>query len=188
MPAGGRRELAQEVLDHQRRRRRPFAKHPSGARSQAVRIRCHGDYHLGQVLDTGKDFVIIDFEGEPARPIWERRLKRSPLRDVAGMLRSFHYAAVTALGHSRIREADAQLLAPWAETWHAWVASTYVGAWLAAAEGQPFVPPSREHLQLILDFYLLDKCIWELEYELNNRPAWVGIPLHGLRALLGGAP
>jgi maltose alpha-D-glucosyltransferase/alpha-amylase len=157
-----------------------------GTKIEAVRIRTHGDFHLGQVLYTGKDFLIIDFEGEPARSIGERRLKRSPLRDVAGMLRSFHYATVTALRDDRRRPEDVQLLTPWAHCWHAWVCSAYVDAWLKAAGEAKFIPPDRDHLGKLLDFYLLDKCVYELGYELNNRPDWVGIPLNGLAALMEG--
>ena len=91
-----------------------------------MRIRCHGDFHLGQVLFTGKDFVIIDFEGEPAGPITERRLKRSPLRDVAGMLRSFNYAALSKLKNNSIRPEDAVQLKPWARFWDLWVSVNYL--------------------------------------------------------------
>ena len=151
----------------------------------ATRIRVHGDYHLGQVLYTGKDFVIIDFEGEPARPIGERRFKRSPLLDVAGMLRSFHYATVSALHHGGVRPEDRQALGPWAHLWHRWVSAGYLGTYLEAAKGSIFIPADEEQLAVMLDFYMLDKCIYELGYEINNRPDWLGIPLRGLSDLLG---
>ncbi len=146
----------------------------------ATRTRFHGDYHLGQVLYTGRDFLIIDFEGEPARPLNERRAKHSPLRDVAGMLRSFHYAAATAL---RAR-ADRARLEPWARLWNQWVSAAFVKAYLATAGQASFVPRSRDGLQVLLDAYLLEKAIYELGYELNNRPDWVPIPLQGILHLV----
>ncbi len=154
----------------------------------AMRIRVHGDYHLGQVLVSGRDFVIIDFEGEPARSISERRIKRSALRDVAGMLRSFHYAAYSALDaqfeRGLLREADRGLYEPWARWWHAWVSAIFLAAYLeAAAEGR-FLPAAREELAMLLEAYLLEKAIYELAYELNNRPGWVRIPLQGILQLL----
>ena len=154
----------------------------------ATRIRCHGDYHLGQVLFTGKDFVIIDFEGEPARPISERLIKRSPLRDVAGMLRSFSYASYFALSspHSNLRAQveDVSRLQPWATFWSAWISATFLKAFLATADGASFVPAERTDIQHLLDVYLLDKAVYELAYELNNRPDWVRVPLAGILQLL----
>ncbi len=160
-----------------------------GQRISARRIRCHGDYHLGQLLFTGKDFVIIDFEGEPARPVGERRIKRSPLRDVAGMLRSFHYAAHAALLKQQERglfpAEAAPTLAPWVRFWHAWVCASFLRSYLETAAAGGFLPPSNDGLQTLLDAYLLEKAIYELAYELNNRPTWVTIPLHGILSLLG---
>jgi maltose alpha-D-glucosyltransferase / alpha-amylase len=155
-----------------------------GQKIDAVRIRCHGDYHLGQVLYTGNDFIILDFEGEPARSIGERRLKRSPLRDVAGMVRSFHYAAVSATHDAHLRPEDIEELEPWAELWTAYVSATFLDAYLRRADGAAFIPHQRDGLEALLDFYLVEKCIYELGYELNNRPSWVGIPLRGLQTLL----
>jgi maltose alpha-D-glucosyltransferase/alpha-amylase len=150
----------------------------------AMRIRCHGDYHLGQVLFTGKDFVIIDFEGEPARPITERRLKRSPLRDVAGMLRSFNYAAVSRLKSDGVRPEDAVQLRPWARFWNLWVSVNYLKGYLEATAHASFLPKSRSELDLMLNIYLLEKAIYELSYELNNRPDWVGVPIEGILEFL----
>jgi maltose alpha-D-glucosyltransferase / alpha-amylase len=155
----------------------------------ALRIRTHGDYHLGQVLYTGKDFVIIDFEGEPARPIGERRIKRSPLRDVAGMLRSFHYVAHSAL-YGQVagvvaRAEDREALESWARFWNSWVSLSFLKEYLATADAAPFLPGTREDLQVLLSAYLLEKAIYEISYELNNRPDWVRIPLHGILQLLG---
>ncbi len=154
----------------------------------ATRTRIHGDYHLGQVLYTGSDFVIIDFEGEPARPLAERRMKRSPLQDVAGMLRSFHYAAFAPLlapvGEKRISTEDVGRLSSWAETWNAWVADRFLTSYFDAAGAASYLPESREEAQSLLDLHLLEKAVYELGYELNNRPSWVGIPLQGIAKLL----
>ncbi|MGH8057651.1 MAG: phosphotransferase, partial [Candidatus Entotheonellia bacterium] len=152
----------------------------------AMRIRCHGDYHLGQVLHTGKDFVIIDFEGEPARPLSERRIKRSPLRDVAGMLRSFHYASYAALlGHvAGVRQEDLASSEPLVRFWYLWVSVAFLKAYLAVARPANLLPQGLEELQVLLDAHLLEKAVYELSYELNNRPDWVGIPLRGILQLL----
>jgi maltose alpha-D-glucosyltransferase/alpha-amylase len=158
----------------------------------AVRMRCHGDYHLGQVLYTGKDFVIMDFEGEPARPISERRIKRSPLRDVAGMVRSFHYAASTGLVSLRERglvpDDDLPVMEFWAAFWHNWISAVFLSAYRKTSEGGGFLPHSLDELRFLLDIYLLEKAVYELSYELNNRPAWVKIPLDGIQQLLAGLP
>jgi maltose alpha-D-glucosyltransferase/alpha-amylase len=157
-----------------------------------MRIRCHGDYHLGQVLYTGNDFVIIDFEGEPARPLSERRLKRSPLRDVAGMLRSFDYAAHTALFGSAeqgaIRAADVPELEPWARFWRQWASSAFLRAYLPPVRQKGLVPVGREEFATLLRVLLLDKSVYELGYELNNRPAWARVPIRGILDLLGAVP
>jgi maltose alpha-D-glucosyltransferase / alpha-amylase len=154
----------------------------------ATRTRIHGDYHLGQVLYTGSDFVIIDFEGEPARPLAERRVKRSPLQDVAGMLRSFHYAAfaplLAPLGEKPVPAEDFGQLSWWAETWNTWVADRFLASYFATSGEASYLPRSREETQSILQLHLLEKAIYELGYELNNRPAWVGIPLQGISRLL----
>ncbi len=149
-------------------------------RFTAMRIRCHGDYHLGQVLYTGKDYVITDFEGEPARPITERRLKRSPLRDVAGMLRSFNYAAVSRLKSDGVRPEDEAQLKPWVKFWNFWVAVNYLKGYLGATGQAAFLPKSRAELEVMLNLHLLEKAIYELSYELNNRPDWVGVPIEGI--------
>ena len=145
----------------------------------ASRIRTHGDFHLGQVLWTGSDFVIIDFEGEPARPLAERREKGSALRDVAGMLRSFHYAAHSAPGGDP--EAAAAL-----REWYQAVSGAFLASYRAAAGGAPFLPGDEGIFGALLAVHLLEKALYELGYELNNRPDWVGIPLEGLAHLLRG--
>jgi maltose alpha-D-glucosyltransferase/alpha-amylase len=160
-------------------------------RIHGKRIRCHGDYHLGQVLYTGRDFVITDFEGEPARPLSERRFKRSPLRDVAGMLRSFDYAISTVLygpeGGGLFRPEDLPALQPWAAFWRRWISSAFLRAYLQTIGHTDLVPPSQAERQTLLDVLLLEKSVYELGYELNNRPGWVRIPLAGIRRLLESA-
>jgi maltooligosyltrehalose trehalohydrolase len=158
----------------------------------ALRIRTHGDYHLGQVLATGEDFVITDFEGEPARPLRERQHKHSPLKDVAGMLRSFHYAAYAGLFTQGDTGAPAPAeartaLEPWAQVWYRWVAAAFLHTYLAAAGTTSVLPPTRDERQGLLDAYLLEKAVYELGYELNNRPDWVRIPLQGIRQLWDAA-
>jgi len=149
-----------------------------------MRIRCHGDFHLGQVLFTGKDFVIIDFEGEPARPLGERRMKRSPLRDIAGMLRSFSYAATAKLKSQTARPEDAFALKSWARFWHRWVSVAYLRGYLEAAAGAAFLPATRSELAQMLEIYLLEKAIYELGYELNNRPDFSQVAIAGILEIL----
>ncbi|MBV9105597.1 MAG: maltose alpha-D-glucosyltransferase [Verrucomicrobia bacterium] len=150
------------------------------------KIRIHGDYHLGQVLFTGKDFVILDFEGEPGRPIGERRLKRSALIDVAGMLRSFNYAAHHGLLESRtIRPVDQATLETYADIWSTRASQVFLAAYLKTAANASFVPKEREDLRLLLGSFLILKALYELRYELNNRPKWVAIPLRGILGLIG---
>ena len=153
-----------------------------------VKIRIHGDYHLGQVLYTGKDFVILDFEGEPARSYSERRLKRSPLRDVSGMIRSFHYAAYGGLLlNDQVRKEDLQKLLPFAEVWYHYMSGFFTRAYLETVAGSPFLPDDPEDLAVMLQTYLLEKAIYELNYELNNRPDWVMIPMRGIKAIMEAA-
>ena len=162
----------------------------TGRKLAAERIRTHGDYHLGQVLFTGRDFVILDFEGEPSRSLSERRLKRSPFRDVAGMLRSFQYAAYVKLfeeAAAGVASADAvPTLEGWALYWERWVSAAFLHGYLQRARGARFMPASREELEILLDSYLLEKAIYEMGYELNNRPDWLRIPLRGIRQILEG--
>ena len=151
----------------------------------AIHLRCHGDYHLGQVLHTGKDFIIIDFEGESARPLSVRRLKCSPLRDVAGMLRSFHYAAYAALLGQvpGARPEDFSTLEPWARFWYRAVSATFLKGYLPAVAPASLLPQTPAELGTLLDAYLVDKGIYQIGHELNNRPDWTQIPLKGLLEL-----
>jgi maltose alpha-D-glucosyltransferase/alpha-amylase len=155
-----------------------------GRRFEADRIRGHGDLHLGQVLFTGDDFVLIDFEGEPARPSSERRYKRSGLRDVMGMIRSFNYATEAVLRGGRVRPEDRAVLEPWATAWTQWVSAVYLGAYLQTVSGRRLVPKDDKLTDLLLEFYELEKVIYEVEYELGSRPDWVRIPLAGLAGIL----
>jgi maltose alpha-D-glucosyltransferase/alpha-amylase len=153
-----------------------------------MRTRNHGDYHLGQVLHTGRDLVIIDFEGEPTRPLGERRLKRSPLRDVAGMLRSFHYVINgstlrTELGAS-IRREDEATLRPWIRAWYHWVSAAFLHGYRQSTAGATFPPTDESEWAILLDAFLLHKAFYEVSYELSNRPDWVQIPLRGILELL----
>jgi maltose alpha-D-glucosyltransferase/alpha-amylase len=161
----------------------------NSAKIEAVRTRTHGDYHLEQVLYTGKDYMIIDFEGEPVRPISERRIKRSPLRDVAGMLRSYQYAAYGALfnrlGATTVSPDDAAALRRWADFWSFWVSAAFLRSYLDAAAGASFLPPSRGDLETLLEVFVLEKVIYEIAYEMNNRPNWLSIPLTGALRQLG---
>jgi maltose alpha-D-glucosyltransferase / alpha-amylase len=161
-----------------------------GHRLGGKRIRTHGDLHLAQVLRTGSDFVIVDFEGEPARSLGERRLKRSPLRDAAGILRSFDYAAHAALFSAPERgmahEGHLPRLERWVEFWRRWVSSAFLRAYLNELGGTDLLPTGRRDLEVLLSFMLLEKSVYELGYELNNRPTWVSIPVRGILSLLGG--
>jgi maltose alpha-D-glucosyltransferase / alpha-amylase len=151
------------------------------------RIRIHGDYHLGQLLRSRGDYVILDFEGEPARSLSDRRAKKSPLKDVAGMLRSFSYAAYAALNaFAQRRPEDARKnLEPWATLWQNSVSNEFLRAYqLTINETNPGLVPQPAQSQLLLNAYLLEKSLYELLYELDNRPTWVRIPLAGILALL----
>ncbi|MBV9226103.1 MAG: putative maltokinase [Acidobacteriaceae bacterium] len=181
--AGSSRELLQkEDLVRER-----FAE-LRNSQIDAHRIRFHGDYHLGQVLYTGDDFMIIDFEGEPARPLSERRDKALALRDVAGMVRSFQYAAYAALfGQVPGLSANAnnwEAVERWSAFWYAWVSAAYLKGYFETAGSPNFIPSSPDGRRLALDAFLLHKALYEVAYELNNRPDWVRIPLRGILGLI----
>jgi maltose alpha-D-glucosyltransferase/alpha-amylase len=155
----------------------------------ALRTRIHGDYHLGQVLWTGRDVVIIDFEGEPARPISTRRIKRSPLVDVAGMIRSFDYAIGAGLRRVAADRAPHDPLMigrldAFAEHWYRWSSSAFLRAYLRTVQDADFLPANRLELAGLLHVYLLEKAVYELGYELDNRPEWLALPLRGIERLL----
>lgn len=152
-----------------------------------TRVRSHGDLHLGQVLWTGDDFVLIDFEGEPGRPLSDRRRKRSPLRDLAGMIQSFSYAVESDLYAGRQRPQDVTRLRPWARAWMAWTGAACLTGYLETPGVRPLIPAKPEDTRLLLDFYRLEKVVYEVNYELNNRPDWLPIPMRGLRDIVGVA-
>jgi trehalose synthase-fused probable maltokinase len=178
---------AQQLLDHEDEVLRIFR---SGANEKlgGMIMRIHGDYHLGQVLRTNSDFVIIDFEGEPARPIAERRSKQSPVKDIAGMLRSFEYAAhsqsVAPPSEGEHLRAESKALVELGSAWAARVKERFMRGYLSRAENTKFLPPDRESFNAMLRIYLLEKALYEMSYELNSRPSWVGIPLDGIQRLL----
>jgi maltose alpha-D-glucosyltransferase/alpha-amylase len=149
----------------------------------AARIRCHGDYHLGQLLYTGKDFVVIDFEGDPMRPFSERRRKRMALQDVAAMLRSFDYAAAIVLAQRAVPGADLNVLEHWLKVWRAWASSAFLKAYFKACGEAVFLPPTPAETDRLLGVFLLEKAVHELGYELQKRPDWVSIPLRAILSL-----
>jgi maltose alpha-D-glucosyltransferase / alpha-amylase len=150
-----------------------------------VKTRNHGDYHLGQVLVVGNDFQIIDFEGEPARPLAERRKKHSPLRDVAGMLRSFDYAIRSALMDLGAERAD-QLegLEPWVKLWENRTRQAFLDGYQEGVGNAASYPEDEEHARALIELFTLEKALYEIRYELDNRPDWVGIPIKSVLDLL----
>ena len=176
VPARKLLEQEEEIL----RRGRQIFEH----KITALRTRCHGDYHLSQLLFTGKDFVIKGLEGDIHRPLSDRRRKRSPLRDVASMLRSFHYAAFLASSQGRIRPEDLPSLEPWVRFWLLWVCVAFLKAYLAVASPAGFLPQDRGDLGTLLYFYLLKRTAFELEYELRRHPDQARVPIEGFLRLL----
>lgn len=143
---------------------------------ECIKTRVHGDYHLGQVLDLGFDFAILDFEGEPLRSLAERQVLQSPLKDVAGMLRSFDYAAHVALSNM----PRASSLKKWVPLWTRSVARAFLLGWNREAAGTLLRPRDDKDFAKLLNGFVIEKALYELKYELNNRPAWVRIPLLGI--------
>jgi maltose alpha-D-glucosyltransferase/alpha-amylase len=176
-------EIAGAVLTRRRRiLQRLEALGSSNLRTQRIRI--HGDYHLGQVLRVKTDFVILDFEGEPARSLAYRRSKQSPLKDVAGMVRSFSYAAYASLiAYIARHPGDFETLEPWARLWERSVSAQFVRAYRQTVGSVDFAPASTEEFRMLLDTFLLEKALYEVRYELNSRPAWLRIPLMGILSM-----
>ena len=149
-----------------------------------TKTRIHGDYHLGQVLCQGDDFMILDFEGEPARSLAERTAKDSPLKDVAGMLRSFSYAAYAGLfAFTEDDRAGFARLEPLARSWQQQASAAFLRGYFASTQGASFLPPDKRRLTALLDFFIVEKALYEVLYELNHRPPWLRIPLAGILAL-----
>ncbi|HEX2959885.1 MAG TPA: maltose alpha-D-glucosyltransferase, partial [Chitinispirillaceae bacterium] len=150
-------------------------------RIKTSKIRIHGDYHLGQVLYTGKDFIIIDFEGDPSRPLSERKLKRSPFKDVAGLIRSIDCAAFYVLTSTpEFTESHYIILQQWIEPWYHCVSGLFIQAYLQECHDASFIPPTTEQIETLLQAFLIEKAAYELIYELNNHPESAFIPLKGL--------
>jgi trehalose synthase-fused probable maltokinase len=171
------RQLADELLG----RRNVLEKRLQDGFAEAfgfAKIRHHGDYHLGQVLVAGNDAVIVDFEGEPLRPLAERRRKHAALRDAAGLLRSLAYAAA---------QAEKTSLSTLSRSWEAEASGAFLGGYYEAAAGRSFLPSDRRTADAVMRFFMLEKALYEVVYELANRPDWVAIPLRGLVNLLDGA-
>ena len=176
-------EIAAAVLSRRTRILEHFEARSAKA-LRTCRIRVHGDYHLGQVLKVKTDFVILDFEGEPARPLAARRAKQCPLKDVAGMVRSFSYAAYSSLiNYTARRAGELASLEPWAKLWERCVSAEFLRAYRQTASGSPFLPENAADFRKLLDIFLVDKALYEVLYELNARPAWVRIPLMGIMSL-----
>lgn len=182
------RSLAKVLLSHQEEYLERF-RLILNQKITALRTRYHGDYHLGQVLYTGRDFFIIDFEGEAARTLGERRMKRSPLRDVAGMLQSFDFAANIALQNEiesgMIQPEQRSQMQQWAQFWSTWVSAAFLNAYLKVASQDSFLPTTRQELQVLLDNYLLEKAIYDLGDNLNHHPEWLEIRLRQILQLQG---
>ena len=152
----------------------------------SLKTRTHGDYHLGQVLVSNNDFVIIDFEGEPARPFSERRLKKSPVKDVAGMLRSFHYAMYAALLQGNFTKEEIKNLQGPAEAWYKIMYGAFLESYLKEASGHSIIPENKNDFTVLLETFILEKAIYELNYELIYRPDWIVIPIEGIKAIMKG--
>jgi maltose alpha-D-glucosyltransferase / alpha-amylase len=169
-------------------------RHLSTAPVQAYRVRCHGDLHLGQVLWTGKDFYLIDFEGEPSRSLGWRRLKRPAAFDLAGMIRSFHYAGqaaalrVTLEFGKTVETGLRDKYEDWLAFWHRSVSGCFLDAYLEVSRASPFLPSSRSQVTQLLDFFRLEKALYELGYEVNSRPTWVDIPARGIVDIVRSEP
>ncbi|MFN2548436.1 MAG: phosphotransferase [Myxococcales bacterium] len=178
-------ELAQQLLSREKDLYARFEplKH---AKLTAQRSRIHGEFHLANVLWTGKDFAVVDFGQNPDKPLPERRRKRSPLRDIATMLRSFDLAATLALRDpATVRENERGAAEPWAKSWATWIPAAFLAAWLEGAHGAPFVPKDRGELQMLLETQLLEKALDALGIELERREDWALAALRALLDMLG---
>lgn len=152
---------------------------------QSLRTRIHGDYHLGQVLYNGSDYIILDFEGEPESSISDRKIKHSPLKDVAGMLRSFHYAVSAKLYFSaETKDISDEVIDQAAQHWYKVISETYLQHYFEVMAGSSLISSDKSEQAFLLQTHLLEKAIYELGYEFNGRPTWVKIPLKGIEQVL----
>ncbi|MBF0464558.1 MAG: putative maltokinase [Nitrospirae bacterium] len=178
------KEESENILNHEKEVLQLF-KLMVEMKITASKIRIHGDYHLGQVLWRGNELVIIDFEGEPLRSLSDRRLKRSPLRDLAGMIRSLHYATYSTLLKTAIfTQKDILELTPWADLWYFYMSGIFLSSYLNRVKTMEFIPSGRVEFENLLRVLMLEKAVYELGYELNNRPEWLIIPLKGVAHIL----
>lgn len=151
----------------------------------SLRTRIHGDYHLGQVLYDGSDYIILDFEGEPESSISNRKIKHSPLKDVAGMLRSFHYAVSAKLYFSsETKDMNDEVIEQAAQHWYNVVSTHYLQHYFETMQAGNLIAAEKSEQAFLLEMHLLEKAIYELGYEFNGRPAWVKIPLKGIQQVL----
>ncbi|HYW97086.1 MAG TPA: putative maltokinase [Bacteroidales bacterium] len=178
-------ELLESILDNENAILKKLKDILASEKISSIKSRIHGDYHLGQVLFTGKDFIIIDFEGEPVRSLSARKLKYCPFRDVAGMLRSFHYAIYMGLQNQELLyPGSTEFFEPWVEHWYKRVSYRFLASYLETAERASFVPRKREHIDILIRLFVIEKAIYETDYEMNNRPDWIRIPLNGLAKIV----
>jgi maltose alpha-D-glucosyltransferase/alpha-amylase len=158
------------------------------AKTSALRIRCHGDLHLGNLLHTGKDFVVIDFAGNLELTLAERRRRRSPVRDLAGMVRSFEFAALKVLlDPARVRETDCDRARPWAFQWSSWLSASFLGSYLTATLGSPFIPTGTDQ-KALFDAFVMERALYQLRATLDELSDAVTIPLLGIARILESAP
>lgn len=179
------KELAQFILDNETVLLESIKNSLEKKKLDSAKTRVHGDYHLGQVLFTGKDFIIIDFEGEPARSLTARKLKYCPFKDIAGMLRSFHYAIYMGMFKNDAITGDTyEMILPWLEYWYDAVSRVYIKSYLETADGAVFVPEDQADIETLISVFTIEKAIYEADYEMNNRPDWLVIPLQGLKSII----
>jgi maltose alpha-D-glucosyltransferase / alpha-amylase len=181
--SGAAQEEARAVLEQQDTLRERFSV-LRDIRISGMRTRHHGDYHLANVLYTGSDFIIKNFDGDYTRPMSERRIKRSPIKDVASMVRSLHYVSHAVLfnhvpGIVTTQDADWRL-ERWAKSWYLWVSALFLRGYFETAGAAGCLPRTQPEIKALLDAYTLEKGLMEIEYELQYRPDWVRIPLHGI--------
>ena len=177
-------ELANQFLDHKKEIRKLFLDF-DWTKMKSERIRIHGDYHLGQVLVNGDDFCILDFEGEPESTIRDRKVKQPPLKDVAGMFRSFHYAIyATIFNNSEKYPYEKEDLFKAGEILFKYFVGVFLQTYTDVAQGENLNIGYRKEIDFLLKYCLLEKAVYELGYELNSRPRWAVIPLTGIASIM----